>query len=128
VGHLAVNAVQRAARVVLQRAVPAGHPLTVLEAQWKGRPVVVGPGSMADLIAPGESGVVAGDDTAFAAALVGLLEDPSLADRLGALGRGRVRERYLITRWVADELQAFATLSAQQDAPPAPSPRGRRSG
>src|SRR5581483_3239324 len=111
VGYLAVNAVQRAARVVLQRAVPAGHPMTVVEAQWKARPAVVGPGSMRDLILPGESGVVAEDDAAFAAALVGLLEDAALAEQMGAAGREHVRERFLITRWIADELRTLAALS-----------------
>jgi trehalose synthase len=104
-GHLTVNAVQRAARVVLQRAVPAGHPLTVLEAQWKGRPVIVGRGNMRDLILPGESGVVAEDNTAFAAAMIGLLGDEALADRMGALGHDLVKERFLITRALRDELR-----------------------
>ncbi len=110
VGHLALNAAQRAARVVLQRAVPAGHPMTVLEAQWKARPVIVGPGSMRDLIVPGETGVAADDDSQFAAALAALLRDSALADRMGAAGHTLVRERFLITRWIADELRLLAQL------------------
>ncbi len=108
-GDQAVNAAQRAARVLLQRAVPAGYPMTVLEAQWKGRPVIVGRGSMRDLILPGESGVVAEDQTAFAAGLVGLLGDPELAARMGRAGHQLVRERFLITRLLCDELRLLQT-------------------
>jgi trehalose synthase len=97
--------------VALQRAVPAGHPMTVLEAQWKGHPVVVGPGSMRDLIRPGESGVAAEDDASFVAALLGLLSDPDQAERMGACGQRHVRERFLLTRWLRDELRLLGSLA-----------------
>src|SRR5205814_10580258 len=42
VGKIEVNAVQRAARVVIQKSTREGYGLVVSEALWKGRPVVAG--------------------------------------------------------------------------------------
>jgi trehalose synthase len=41
---------------------------------------------------------------------VELLRDPRLATQLGAAGRDHVREHFLVTRLLADELRLLASL------------------
>src|SRR5437763_5580458 len=88
-----VNALQRHARVVVQKSLAEGFGLTVAEAMWKARPVVASRiGGIQEQIVHGDSGVLLDDPrdlAAFGAAVTGLL-----ADRLGAEEMGkRARER-----------------------------------
>jgi trehalose synthase len=110
-----VNALQRHARVVVQKSLHEGFGLTVTEAMWKGRPVVASAvGGIQDQIEDGVSGILLDDpeDTsAFARALAGLLDDPQLAGRLGEAGRERVREHFLGVR----HLLKYARLIEQLD-------------
>ena len=48
----------------------------------------------------------------FVAAVLGLLSDPDQAERMGARGREHVRERFLLTRWLRDELRLLGSLAA----------------
>ena len=112
-GQRLMNAAQRAARLVLQRAVPAGFAPQVWEAQWKGRAVVAGPaGSLPAQVAHGQTGLLAGDEDAFVRAILALLADPARAARLGATGREAVRRRHLIPHWLADELRLLGGILA----------------
>ena len=57
-----VNALQRAADVVVQKSIAEGFGLTVAEAMWKARPVVAtAVGGIQDQIVDGESGVLLAD-------------------------------------------------------------------
>jgi hypothetical protein len=40
-----------------------------------------------------------------------LVRDPGLAIELGSAGRGRVQERFLVTRLLEDELRLLASVS-----------------
>ncbi len=104
-GRLAVNTAQRAADVAIQRSVPAGFAPSVWEAQWKGKPVVVGSaGALASQVVEGRTGLVAGNDDAFVERVLELLARPEAAKEMGAAGHDAVRENHLITRLLADEL------------------------
>jgi len=111
-----VNALQRHARVVVQKSLHEGFGLTVTEAMWKGRPVVASAvGGIQDQIEDGVSGILLDDpeDTsAFARALAGLLDDPQQARRLGEAGRERVREHFLGVR----HLLKYARLIERLDS------------
>ena len=93
-----VNAVQRHARVVVQKSLAEGFGLTVAEAMWKGRPVVASRlGGIEDQIVEGESGILlddARDLAVFGRAIVDLLADPQRAERMGRGARERVRDRF----------------------------------
>ena len=57
-----VNALQRAADVVVQKSIAEGFGLTVAEAMWKSRPVVAtAVGGIQDQIIDGETGVLLKD-------------------------------------------------------------------
>jgi len=88
-----VNAIQRAADVVVQKSLAEGFGLTVTEAMWKSRVVVASAvGGLREQISHGDNGLLVPDPTdlpRFGAALAGAL-NPAL-DRPGMGGRARQR-------------------------------------
>jgi trehalose synthase len=94
-----VNALQRHAHVIVQKSLVEGFGLTVTEALWKGRPVIASAvGGILDQIRDGTDGLLLHDPSdlgAFAALMRRVLDDPSLARRLGQAGYERVRDHFL---------------------------------
>jgi trehalose synthase len=103
-----VNALQRHARVVVQKSIAEGFGLTVTEAMWKSRPVVASSvGGIGEQIVDGKSGILLDDPrdlAAFGAAVTDLLRDPPRAEQIGHSARERVRDRFLSTRSLLDYL------------------------
>ena len=101
-----VNALQRHARVVVQKSLAEGFGLTVAEAMWKARPVVASRiGGIQEQIVDGDSGVLLDDPrdlAAYGAAVTALLDDEQRAERMGARARERVRDRFLNARALID--------------------------
>lgn len=111
VGNLEVNALQRAAAVVIQKSLREGFGLTVSEALWKEKAVVGGRvGGIRLQIEDGVSGFLVDSVEACAERTVELLSEPDLRARLGWAGRERVRERFLATRELEDILRLLASL------------------
>jgi trehalose synthase len=109
-----VNALQRHARVIVQKSLAEGFGLTVAEGMWKARPVVASRiGGIQDQIVHGDSGVLLDDPRdlpAFGAAVTSLLDDLPRADRMGKRARERVRERFLNIRTLVDYLNLIRGL------------------
>ena len=84
-----------------------GLPLVALEAAWASRPIVAFdvPG-VREAVVHGETGILVpfGDVEGMGDAIAALTDDPERADRLGANGNVRVRERHGIDRYVRDLL------------------------
>ncbi len=119
-----VNALQRYADVVVQKSIAEGFGLTVAEAMWKSRPVVVGGvGGILDQVTDGVNGLVIDptDLAAFGAATARLLTDPQLAVRLARSGRDRVERDYLEPRhlhqWVDLVEHVLTTASRATGGP-----------
>jgi trehalose synthase len=97
-----VNALQRHARIVVQKSLAEGFGLTVAEAMWKARPVVASRiGGIQEQIVDGDSGVLLDDPTdlaGFGAAITALLDDEGRAERMGRRARERVRDNFLNVR------------------------------
>jgi trehalose synthase len=103
--HRQVNALQRAATIVLQKSVRAGFELGPAEAMWKGKPVVGGyAGGLAQQIIPNVTGYTVHSVEGAAFRIRHLLNNPELIPRMGAAGREHVRRSFLLTRELADEL------------------------
>jgi trehalose synthase len=116
-GNVEFGAIRRLARVSVQRSVREGFGLAVSEALWKGTPVVAGPdGGIPLQVRDGREGFLAEEDDEIAARIVELVRDPGLAIELGAAGRERVRERFLLTRLLADELELLQGVAARDGA------------
>src|SRR4051794_26091148 len=98
-------AVMSASDVVALTSDNEGTPVSLIEAQAAGVPVVgTNVGGVADAVADGRTGVLvpADDEDAFAEALRTVLLDRELAERLGAAGPEHVRARFSIDRLVRD--------------------------
>ena len=123
--HL-VNALQRHATVVVQKSLVEGFGLTVTEPMWKSRPVVASRiGGIQDQIVHGESGLLLDDPEdldGFAGLVRSVLEDDSLALRLGSAARERVREHFLGDRHLIQYVDLFDRLihPSSHDDRPAP--------
>jgi trehalose synthase len=114
VGEVEVGALQRVARVSLQRSLREGFGLAASEALWKRTPVVgVDGGGIGTQVGDKTSGYLVQDTQGMAARLVELVQDPGLAIELGSAGRARVQEQFLVTRLLEDELRLMsdATVS-----------------
>ncbi len=109
-----VNALQRAASVVVQKSLAEGFGLTVAEAMWKARPVVASAvGGIVDQIEHERSGLLLPDPrdgVALGAAVRRLLHDEDEATALGLAARERVREHFLSDRSLIDYLKLLAGL------------------
>lgn len=116
---LEVNALQRAATVVLQKSTREGFGLTVAEAMWKGKPVIGGAaGGIPSQVIHGVTGflVYSADGAAFR--LRYLLTHPRAARRMGEQAREHVRRNFLVTRHVRDYLLVMLlVLHGRHDRP-----------
>jgi trehalose synthase len=115
-----INALQRHARVIVQKSLAEGFGLTVSEAMWKARPVVASRiGGIQDQIVHGETGILLDDPrdlAAYGAAVTGLLADRERAERMGRAARERVREQFVSSRSLLDYMDVISRLLAREPA------------
>ena len=110
--HLQINALQRAATVVLQKAIHVGFGLGVAEAMWKGKPVVGGvAGGLTQQIVYDVTGYTVHSVEGAAFRVRHLLNNPEIAARMGAAGRELVRRQFLVTRHLTDYLALLIHLT-----------------
>ncbi|HSK82457.1 MAG TPA: glycosyltransferase [Rubrobacter sp.] len=116
VGNVEVNAFQRLSDVVIQKSIREGFGLVVSETLWKETPIVAGTAGGIPLQLQGRAGGFLVDSVEECAKMtLHLLRDPEEGETLGARGRELVRERFLLTRLITDELRLYgALLGAQQ--------------
>lgn len=92
-----------------------GTPVSLIEAQASGRPVVsTNVGGVADIVANGQTGYVVppGDVAAFAAALLRLADDKLMRRAFGNSGKLAVMKRFSYQRLVRDMDQYYRSLLA----------------
>jgi len=97
VPHAEVERLLEQATVVVAPCEREGFGLAAAEAMAFGRPVVAAAGgALLELVADGETGLLVPprDAPALRAAVLRLLSDPELRQRLGREGRERARERF----------------------------------
>jgi trehalose synthase len=111
VGNLELGALQRLARLCLLRALREGFGLAAAESLWKATPVIGDPNGGVPLqVRDGVDGYITETPEQTAARIVELVRDPGLAIEMGQAGRERVRERFLVTRALEDELRLLGTV------------------
>jgi len=99
--QILVNALQRAASVVIQKSLREGFGLTVTEALWKGKPVVASNvGGIPLQVIDGKTGLLVepNDIEGCARKIVKILKEPEFARVLGENGKAHVKENFLITK------------------------------
>jgi trehalose synthase len=103
--NLEINALQRAATIVLQKSLREGFGLTVAEAMWKGKPVIGGfAGGITVQLVYGVTGFTVNSPEGAAFRIHYLLDNPDLMAKVGDDGREFVRRNFLITRHLGDYL------------------------
>jgi trehalose synthase len=110
--NLEINAIQRAATVILQKSVKEGFGLTVSEALWKNKPVIAGAvGGIPLQVTHKYSGILTHTIEGTAFWIKQLLAAPEFARKLGENGHAHVRNNFLLTRHLRDYLLAFLFAS-----------------
>ena len=103
--HLAINALQRAATIVLQKSTKEGFGLTVAEAMWKGKPVIGGAaGGITVQIIYDVTGYTVNSVEGAAFRIRHLLNNPDVRQKMGQDAKEYVRQNFLITRHMRDYL------------------------
>ncbi len=120
--HLEVNALQRAATVVIQKSLREGFGLVVTEALWKGKPVIGGAaGGIALQVRDGVTGFLVRTVEGCAFRMRECLRHATEAQEMGRRGVELVRGNYLVTRQLRDNLVLFALLRGEaMHGPPQP--------
>ena len=112
--HHEINALQRAADVIVQKSTREGFGLTVTEAMWKGKPVIGGAvGGIVLQLQDYNTGFLVHSPEGCAFRIRYLLHRPEMAKRMGQLAREFVRTHFLITRNIRD----YLTLMILMDKP-----------
>lgn len=108
--NIEINALQRAATVVLQKSLKEGFGLTVAEAMWKGRPVIGGfVGGITVQIVYGQTGFTVNSVEGCAYRIRYLLNNPEFASHMGDNAREYTRRNFLVTRHIVDYLSLMVS-------------------
>lgn len=99
--NIEINALQRGARVIVQKSLREGFGLVVTEAMWKGKPVIGGAtGGIRTQIIQNTTGFLVSTIEGTAYRIRQLLANPGLADRLGHAAREYVRSNFLLPTYL----------------------------
>jgi trehalose synthase len=115
--HLEINALQRAADIILQKSVREGFGLTVSEAMWKEKPVIGGDvGGIRIQIQDHHTGFLVTSPEGAALRIRYLLHKPEMIREMGIKARDFVFRNFLLTRHLRDYLALIISLvSGRQD-------------
>lgn len=109
-----VNALQRKAAVIIQKSIREGFGLTVTEAMWKGTPVIGGNvGGIKYQIQDGENGFLVQNEKECAERMVTLLRNPAMCDEMGRKAKERVKDNYLLSRYLEQYLDLFSSFKPE---------------
>lgn len=113
---IAINALQRAAAVIVQKSLKEGFALTISEALWKAKPVVASAvGGIPLQVKNKFTGLLTHSIEGTAYAIRQLLGNPEYATWLGKNGKEHVRHNFLITRHLKEYMLLFLTLDHPDD-------------
>ena len=100
-----VNAVQTLARVMVQKSTREGFGLSATGSLWHGKPVIAGrAGGLTLQVLDGKTGFLIKSTEECAERALSVLQDSDMAEEMGRQAREHVRENFLITRVLRDNL------------------------
>jgi trehalose synthase len=115
--HRTINALQRAATIVLQKSIKEGFGLTVTEALWKRKPVIGGDaGGIRIQVINHHTGFLVNTPEGAALRIRYLLKNPLIMAEMSQKAKEFVRENFLITRHLREYLTLIiAILHGKKD-------------
>lgn len=114
--HRTINALQRAADIVLQKSTKEGFGLTVTEAMWKRKPVIGGNvGGIRLQVVDYHTGFLVNTPEGAANRIRYLLQHSDKREAIGETARQFVKENFLLTRHLLDYLALIVTLMRPDD-------------
>ncbi len=109
--HRTINALQRAADIVLQKSIKEGFGLTVTEAMWKGKPVIGGDtGGIRLQVIDHYTGFRVRTPEGAALRIRYLLHHRERLNEMGELAKRLVKENFLLTRHLMEYLALMISL------------------
>ncbi len=109
--HRTINALQRAADIVVQKSIREGFGLTVTEGLWKGKPVIGGnTGGIRIQVIDHHTGFLVSTPEGAALRIRHLLLNREKREEMGRKAREYVRQNYLLTRQLREHLTLIAGL------------------
>ena len=109
--HRTINALQRAADVVLQKSIREGFGLTVTEAMWKSKPVIGGEvGGIKTQVVNHHTGFLVRTPEGAALRIRYLIFYKEKREEMGKKAKEFVRENFLVTRHLRDYLSLLLAL------------------
>lgn len=109
--HRTINALQRAADIVLQKSLREGFGLTVTEAMWKERPVIGGDtGGIRLQVVNGQTGHLVRSPEGAALRIRHMIQHPHQRAYMGRQARRFVRENFLLTRHLREYMTLMVAL------------------
>ena len=106
--YLEINALQRAATIIMQPSIREGFGLVVTEALWKGKPVIASNvGGISFQIKKGGTGFFYENPRRTAQKIIYLLDNVRSAERIGNRGSKYVQEHFLIVDRITDYLMSL---------------------
>jgi trehalose synthase len=109
--NLAINALQRAATLVIQKSLKEGFGLTVTEGLWKGKPVIGGnAGGIKLQVVDHHTGFLVNSPEGAAFRLRYLLNHPETIEQMGIKSKNFAREHFLLTRHLREYLTLITAL------------------
>lgn len=110
--HRDINALQRAAHIVLQKSTREGFGLTVTEAMWKGKPVIGGDiGGIRLQVVNYHTGFLVNTPEGAALRIRYLMDQQAKCEKMGNKAKEFVRENFLLTRHLREYLILITALS-----------------
>ncbi len=114
--HRTINALQRAADIVIQKSIKEGFGLTVTEGLWKGKPVIGGNvGGIRKQVVNWQTGFLVNTPEGAAYRIRYLLQNREKIHEMGRIGKEYVREKFLITRHLREYLTLIYSLYFEQN-------------
>lgn len=109
--HRTINALQRAADIVVQKSTKEGFGLTVTEGLWKGKPVIGGDaGGIRLQVINYHTGFLVNTPEGAALRIRYLFHQPDKVKEMGVKAKEFVRENFLLTRQLREYLTLMVAL------------------
>ena len=109
-----VLSLHKAFDIFVMSSITEGLGTSLLDAMAAGKPVVAtATGGIPEVVVDGDTGILvpARNDAALADAIVRLLKDPALRERMGKAGRARVGQRFSAERMLKETLRVYQRVA-----------------